>query len=264
MKKEIRIVKVGGKVVENPETLNQLLDDFKELPDPKILVHGGGNIATQIAQKLGYEVKMIEGRRVTDENMLDVVTMVYGGLVNKKVVAGFQARGCNALGLTGADLNLLKATKRPAVPVDYGLVGDISEVHTQSLAGILKQGITPVIAPLSHDGNGQLFNTNADTIASQLASALADTFTVDLVFCLDKKGVLLNVEDEKSLIRKLDHASYEKLKHDKVIHEGMLPKLESGFIALDAGVDKVFVTDIHALKENAFGGTQLLSGTENE
>jgi len=257
MAKELSIIKVGGKVVEHTDTMNQLLNDFEKLPDPKILVHGGGNIASSIAKKLGYEVKMVEGRRVTDENMLDVVTMVYGGLVNKKVVAQLQARGCNALGLTGADLNLLEASKRPAEPIDYGLVGDIKEVHTQTLANLLDQGITPVIAPLSHDGEGQILNTNADTIAAHLAMALGKIFVTNLVFCLDKKGVLQDVDDDESLIKKLDHQTYKKLKSGKIIHEGMLPKLENGFSALQAGVDKVFVTDIHALKSPSFGGTRL-------
>jgi acetylglutamate kinase len=179
----LTIIKVGGKVVEEPESLNALLDQFIRFSGNKILVHGGGRTATEIAAKLGIETEMVDGRRITGKSMLDVVTMVYGGLVNKKIVAGLQARGCNAIGLTGADLNLISARKRPVKEIDYGFVGDVVDVNSRELRMLIEENVVPVIAPLTHDKNGQLLNTNADTIAAELASELADYFSVYLFFC---------------------------------------------------------------------------------
>ncbi len=192
----ITIIKVGGKVVEHAESLNALLDQFVRISGNKLLVHGGGTTATEIAGKLGIETKMVDGRRVTDKETLDVVTMVYGGLVNKKIVAGLQARNCNAIGLTGADLDLIRAKKRPVEPIDYGFVGDVEEVNSRELRLLIDENIIPVLAPLTHDGNGSLLNTNADTIASEIATELSNYFNVYLFYCFDKKGVLLAENDE--------------------------------------------------------------------
>ena len=191
------VVKVGGKIVEEEETLRQLLQDFAAIEGHKVLVHGGGRSATKLAAQLGIESKMVDGRRITDEAMLRVVTMVYGGLVNKNIVAGLQALNVNALGLTGADMNLMRSDKRPVKEVDYGFVGDVKEVNADLLATLIHQGIVPVLAPLTHDKQGHLLNTNADTIAGEAAKALAKHFEVTLMFCFEKKGVLRDAEDEE-------------------------------------------------------------------
>lgn len=239
----ITIIKVGGKVVENQESLNALLDQFIKISGNKLLVHGGGKIATEIAGKLGIETKMVEGRRITDSDMLEVVTMVYGGLVNKKIVAGLQARGCNAIGLTGADLDLIKAHKRPVKDIDYGFVGDIDDVNPAELRLLINENIVPVIAPLTHDGKGQLLNTNADTIASELATELSNYFNVYLFYCFEKKGVLLNTDDETSVIYDLDLSLFNQYKNEGIISEGMIPKLENGFRAKMRGVKEVLITN---------------------
>jgi len=181
----LTIIKVGGKVVEEPESLKALLDQFSKVSGNKILVHGGGRTATEIANRLGIETKMVDGRRITDAKMLEVVTMVYGGLVNKQIVAGLQARNCNAVGLTGADLDLIRAKKRPVEDIDYGFVGDVDDVNTRELRLLINENIIPVIAPLTHDGNGNLLNTNADTIASEIATELANNFSVYLFYCFE-------------------------------------------------------------------------------
>jgi len=197
MKEKLVIIKVGGKVVEEEATLNQLLNDFAAIQGNKILVHGGGRSATKIASLLGIESQMVNGRRITDAETLKVVTMVYGGLVNKNIVAGLQARGVNALGLTGADMNAIRSVKRPVKDVDYGFVGDVEQVNVSILGDLIKKGVVPVMAPLTHDGNGNMLNTNADTIAGETAKALADIFDVTLVYCFEKRGVL---KDETMII----------------------------------------------------------------
>jgi len=239
----LTIIKVGGKVVEDTESMNTLLDQFKKISGYKILVHGGGNTATEIAGKLGIKTKMVEGRRITDADMLDVAAMVYGGLVNKKIVAALQARNCNALGLTGADLGFIRAKKRPVHDIDYGYVGDVEEVNSRELRLLLNENVVPVIAPLTHDGHGQLLNTNADTIASEIGTELSTYYNVYLFFCFEKKGVLLDQDDEKSIIYDLDSTLFQQYKDEGIISAGMIPKLENGFRAKRKGVKEVLITN---------------------
>ena len=239
----LTIIKVGGKVVEDTQALDALLDQFKRISGLKMLVHGGGNTATEIARKLGIETKMVEGRRITDADMLDVVTMVYGGLVNKKVVAGLQARNCNALGLTGADLSLITAKKRLVKDIDYGYVGDVEDVNSRELRLLLNENVIPVIAPLTHDGNGQLLNTNADTIAAEIAAELSSFYNVFLFFCFEKKGVLLDQNNESSIIYELDSHMFQQYRNEGIISAGMIPKLENGFQAKRKGVKEVLITN---------------------
>lgn len=239
----LTIIKVGGQVVEDSESLNALLDQFIRFSGNKILVHGGGRTATEIAGKLGIETEMVDGRRITGKSMLDVVTMVYGGLVNKKIVAGLQARGCNAIGLTGADLNLISARKRPVQEIDYGFVGDVTDVNSSEMRMLIGENVVPVIAPLTHDGKGQLLNTNADTIAAEMASELADFFNVYLFYCFEKKGVLMNPDDESTIIPELDTALFKQYQQEGIISSGMIPKLDNGFRAKRNGVKEVLITN---------------------
>lgn len=255
-KQQLKIIKVGGKIVEDPRTLKQLLTDFSEIEGYRVLVHGGGRSATALAEQLGMETQMVNGRRITDRNMLQVVTMVYGGLVNKNIVTGLQALNVNALGLTGADLNYMRSEKRPVKDVDYGYVGDVKEVNGAMLAYLIEKGITPVLAPLTHDKKGNLLNTNADTIAAEAAKALADFFEVKLVFCFEKKGVLADENDDNSVIEHINQASFEKLVDEGVISGGMIPKLENSFDALKAGVDEVVITRADLIK-NENSGTKI-------
>lgn len=241
-KVKLCIVKVGGKIVEEPESLKQLLIDFSKIEGHKILVHGGGRSATAMAAKLGIESKLINGRRVTDEETLKVVTMVYGGLVNKQIVAGLQALDINALGLTGADLNYMQSEKRPVTDVDYGFVGDVKAVNSKILAELIDKEIVPVLAPLTHDKLGSLLNTNADTIAGETAKALAIHFDVTLMFCFEKKGVLLNENDDESVIALLNSELFEQYVADGRISGGMIPKLQNSFEALNSGVKQVIIT----------------------
>ncbi len=254
---EITIVKVGGKVVETPDSLNQLLTDFVQLPGYKILVHGGGRSATKIAEQLGIETKMVDGRRITDIETLKVVTMVYGGLVNKNIVAALQAKGANAVGLTGADLNLIKAKKRPVKDIDYGFVGDVESVQVEELSNLINKNVVPVVAPLTHDGKGNMLNTNADTMASALASALAKQYKVNLIYCFEKKGVLSNPEDDNSVIEVLTHDLFKAHQQSGIINEGMIPKLDNGFNALNAGVNKVNITNTQGITGGLNNGTFL-------
>ena len=236
---ELKLVKIGGNVIENREALADFLADFAALNGPKVLVHGGGKEATQMAKKLGVNVQLIEGRRVTDAKNLELITMLYAGKLNKNIVAQLQALGCNSLGLTGADGNSILARKRASKPIDFGFVGDLTEVNQSFFKMLLDSGISPVCCALSHDGKGQLLNTNADTIAATLASALSDHFDVSLNYCFEKNGVLLDLEDDRSVIQTLDETNYLKLKSEGVLHTGMLPKLENCFTALKAGVKQV-------------------------
>jgi len=252
----ISIVKVGGKVVEEPESLNDFLDQFNKISSHKILVHGGGRTATKIASRLGIESNMVEGRRITDANMLEVITMVYGGLINKQIVAALQARGSNALGLTGADLNLISAGKRPVKEIDYGFVGDIEDVNSRELRMLLNENVVPVIAPVTHDGKGNLLNTNADTIASELAVELSGYFDVRLIYCFEKKGVLIEPKDETSVIYELDTELFEKYTQAKIISEGMIPKLHNGFRAKRNGVKEVLITNAKSIASGV--GTRLI------
>lgn len=243
MKEKLTIVKVGGAVVEDEQQLTRLLRDFSAIEGRKVLVHGGGRKATKMAERLGIETKMVEGRRITDADMLEVVTMVYGGLVNKNLVARLQANGVNALGLTGADANAIRSHKRPLKNgVDYGFVGDVDQADGEMLGRLIEAGITPVMAPLTHDGEGHILNTNADTIASETAKALANLYDVTLIFSFEKKGVLRNPDDDDSVIATINHADFERYKADGTISGGMLPKIENALNAVDAGVSKVIIT----------------------
>ena len=247
MKEKLTIVKVGGAVVEDELQLSQLLRDFSAIEGRKVLVHGGGRKATKMAERLGIETKMVNGRRITDSDMLEVVTMVYGGLVNKNLVARLQANGINAIGLTGADADVIRSHKRPVKmvdgsPVDYGFVGDVDNVANETLAHLIEAGITPVMAPLTHDGEGHILNTNADTIASETAKALAQQYDVTLIFSFEKKGVLANPDDDDSVIPVITRTLFEKYKADGTISGGMLPKIENALSAVDAGVSKVIIT----------------------
>ena len=239
----LTIIKVGGAIVEDKSRLNEFLDRFAQIDGCKVLVHGGGRRATKVASALGIETKMVDGRRITDANMLEVVTMVYGGLVNKNIVAQLQARGINALGLTGADMNVMLGHRRPLRNgIDYGFVGDVDFTDGQQLASLLEHQLTPVIAPLTHDGNGSLLNTNADTIASETAKALAPFFDVSLIFCLEKPGVLANPEDTGSIIPVITRSDFSKLTAEGIISGGMKPKIENALIAVEAGVKRVIIT----------------------
>ena len=255
MREKLNVIKVGGKIVEEEATLNRLLDDFATIEGHKVLVHGGGRSATKIAAQLGIESKMVNGRRITDSETLKVVTMVYGGLVNKNVVAGLQARGVNALGLTGADMNVMRSVKRPVKEVDYGFVGDVEKVDASLLSDLIYKGVVPVMAPLTHDGKGHMLNTNADTIAGETAKALAALFDVTLVFCFEKKGVLHDENDEDSVIPLITPAEFKQYVADGVIQGGMIPKLENSFAAIDAGVSEVIITLASAI--NGEEGTRI-------
>ena len=243
MKEKLTIVKVGGAVVEDELQLSQLLRDFSAIEERKVLVHGGGRKATKMAERLGIETKMVNGRRITDSDMLEVVTMVYGGLVNKNLVARLQANGVNAIGLTGADADAIRSHKRPLKNgVDYGFVGDVDQANSEMLSKLIETGITPVMAPLTHDGEGHILNTNADTIASETAKALAQQYDVTLIFSFEKKGVLANPDDDDSVIPVITRTLFEKYKADGTISGGMLPKIENALSAVDAGVSKVIIT----------------------
>ena len=243
MKEKLTVVKVGGAVVEDEAQLTQLLKDFSAIEGKKVLIHGGGRRATQVAASLGIESKMVGGRRITDADMLSVVTMVYGGLVNKNLVARLQANGVNALGLTGADVDVIRSHKRPIKDgVDFGFVGDVDRADGQMLSHLIQAGITPVMAPLTHDGQGHILNTNADTIASETAKALAPYYDVTLIYSFEKKGVLRNPDDDNSVIPTITRADFEQYKADGTISGGMLPKIENALSAVDAGVSKVIIT----------------------
>ncbi len=235
----INIVKVGGGIIENEKDLSAFLTSFSQIPGKKILIHGGGRLATKFAEQLGISTKMIEGRRVTDDAMLEVVTMVYGGLANKKIVAALQANKINALGLSGADGNIIKAHKRPVKEVDYGWVGDIDEINTDLLLTLLDNDIVPVIAPLTHNGEGKMLNTNADTIASAVASAISTKAETQLVLGFELDGVLVDPKDKTSVINKITPQLFEEYKNSGVITDGMIPKLSNAFDAISAGVSAV-------------------------
>lgn len=256
MKQKLTVVKVGGAVVEDEAQLSQLLKDFSAIEGKKVLIHGGGRRATQVAASLGIESKMVGGRRITDADMLSVVTMVYGGLVNKNLVARLQANGVNALGLTGADVDVIRSHKRPIKDgVDFGFVGDVDRVDSKMLSQLIEAGITPVMAPLTHDGEGHILNTNADTIASETAKALAPYYDVTLIYSFEKKGVLRNPDDDDSVIPTITRADFEQYKADGTISGGMLPKIENALSAIDAGVGRVIITLATAI--DGHSGTQI-------
>jgi acetylglutamate kinase len=247
---KLTILKVGGKIVEEEDSLMQLLADFSRIEGYKALVHGGGRLATQLATQLGIESRLVEGRRITDAETLKVVTMVYGGWVNKMIVARLQALGINAVGLTGADMNVIRSEKRSVEPIDYGFVGDVKEVNAGLLAMLLQQATVPVLAPLTHDKQGHLLNTNADTIAGETAKALAGLFEVTLIFCFEKSGVLMDENDDQSVIPVIERDLFRQYREQGVIRGGMIPKLENAFQAIDAGVERVIITKASEFLEN--------------
>ena len=256
MKQHLTIIKVGGKIVENPASLNALLHDFSKVEGRKLLVHGGGRSATQIAERLGVETKMVDGRRITDEQMLEVVTMVYGGLVNKRIVAGLQAEGINAIGLTGADMGIVLSDKRPVKTVDYGWVGDVRHVNAEAVATLIESHCCPVIAPLTHDGQGHMLNTNADTMAAEMAKALAKAYDVTLMYCFEKAGVLADENDDNSLIPTITPAILADLKAHGVVTGGMLPKLDNAMACVEAGVETVVITRADHIAD-PYAGTKI-------
>lgn len=256
MKEHLTIIKVGGKIVENSESLNTLLKDFAAVEGKKLLVHGGGRSATQMAARLGVETKMVDGRRITDEAMLEVVTMVYGGLVNKRIVAGLQALGIDAVGLTGADMNIVLSDKRKVSAVDYGWVGDVKKVNAEAVATLIESGCCPVVAPLTHDGCGHMLNTNADTMAGEMAKAMAAHYDVTLMFCFEKPGVLADENDDSSLIPTITPAVLDDLKRRGVVSGGMIPKLDNAIACVSAGVESVVITQADRIAD-PYAGTKI-------
>lgn len=254
----IKVIKIGGNVVDNPEKLQQFLRDFASLEGPKVLVHGGGKVATAISKGLGIEAQMIGGRRVTDAETLRIVTMVYAGLINKNIVAALQGEGCNALGLCGADGRLIRSNKRAVTPVDYGFVGDPVDFNLHTATALIDGGLVPIVAPITYDaGNGTLLNTNADTVAQTVAVGLAQRYPVELVYCFEKRGVLRNVEDDDSVISSINPELYGQLKADGIVADGMLPKLENAFKAIHSGVRSVVICAAERLTMPGYGGTTL-------
>ncbi len=244
----LTVVKIGGNIIDDPQKLADFLTDFAALEGFKILIHGGGKIATRFSERLGIPVQMHEGRRITDAETLEVITMVYGGLVNKQIVAALQARKCNALGLIGADINLVTAEKRPLKNgIDYGWVGDVKKVNQLMLVRIIEDCVVPVIAPITHDGEGQLLNTNADTMAAAIATALAPHFPTRLMYCFEKKGVFTNPDDEESVIPRINRPLFEQYKADGTISAGMIPKLENALSAVEKGIKEVIIAHADAL-----------------
>jgi acetylglutamate kinase len=249
-KKPLSIIKIGGNIIDNPSELSSFLLDFSKIEGHKILVHGGGKSATKMAENIGLKPQMIDGRRITDAPMLDIAVMIYAGQINKNIVAQLQSHNTNAIGFSGADGNLIQSTKRNHPTIDYGFVGDVQKVNISLLEILLSSQITPVFCAITHDGNGQLLNTNADTIASELAIALSQFFDVTLNYCFEKPGVLLNSEDDSSVIEQINTALYAKLKADGAIHSGMIPKLDNCFNSLSKGVQKIKIGH-HKMLKNA-------------
>ncbi len=251
------VIKVGGNIIDDEKKLNTFLQSFSSIKSFKILVHGGGKIATDIGNKLGIESKYINGRRITDDETIDLVTMVYGGLINKKIVAQLQSFNCNAIGLTGADGNIIPATKRIVKDIDYGFAGDVdsSKLKTQSLKLLLDNDLVPVFAPLTHDAQGHILNTNADTIASSLSIALSKYFDVRLIYCFERKGVLQNIEDANSIISNINKNKYRQLLNENKLFAGILPKIDNAFAAIDAGVKEILIGDANDLIQNTTNKT---------
>ena len=263
---KVYIIKIGGNVIDNPQALEKFLHDFSAVEGAKILVHGGGKLATDLASQLNIPQQMINGRRITDAETLKVTTMVYAGLINKQLVASLQAKGINAIGLSGADGNSIQSTKRKAAEIDYGFVGDLhaKSVNAELIASLLKLNIVPVFSAITHDTNGQLLNTNADTIASALAVALSPMYSVQLNYCFEKKGVLKNVEDDDSVIETMTPENYKTLLNEGIISKGMIPKLDNAFEAIRNGVKSVVIAHsndlLNTTHENRHAGTRLIAG----
>lgn len=252
---KVHVIKIGGNIIDEETKLSSFLQAFASIEGKKILVHGGGKLATKLADQLGIQQQLIDGRRITDAETLKIVTMVYAGYINKNIVAQLQAKGCNAIGLSGADGNLIMAHKRKHASIDYGFVGDIDSVNTNLLQNLLETGISVVVAPITHNANGQLLNTNADTIAQEIAKALSGSYEVQLVYSFEKKGVLLDVDDEKSVIPKITPSYYAELKAKQLIFAGMIPKLDNAFAALQNGVKRVIIGRTEELDDLLIGKT---------
>ena len=248
---KIFVIKIGGNIIDNAESLDVFLQQFSEINESKILIHGGGKLATELAAKLNIDQQLFEGRRITDAATLEVVTMVYAGSINKNIVAKLQANECNALGLCGADANLITANKRTVNKIDYGFVGDIKTngINNSFLQLLLENNLTPVIAPITHNNYGQLLNTNADSIANEIAKALSIKFKVHLIYCFNKKGILKDVKDENSVIKTISNETAAGLKLEGSIHEGMIPKIDNALQAVASGVHKVSLGHALELKE---------------
>ena len=253
------VIKIGGNIVDNPVLLTQCLKAFSSIQGKAILVHGGGKLATQLAKDLNIPQEMVEGRRITDAETLKIVTMVYAGLINKNIVAQLQSLGVQSMGLSGADANLIKAHKRVHASIDYGFVGDVDEVNTLMVDNLLQQNTSIVIAPITHDGNGQLLNTNADTIAQSIATAMSAKYAVHLIYGFEKEGVLLDVNNPSSVIQHINKEKYQNLKQQKLIFEGMVPKMDNAFLALDKGVQSVMIGMAEKMNEliNGTAGTTI-------
>lgn len=257
---QLVVIKIGGNIIDDPAKLPAFLKDFAAIKGNKILVHGGGKVATEIGKQLNIEPAYVNGRRITDAQTLELVTMVYGGLINKNIVATLQSLGCNAIGLTGADGNVMPAHKRPVKEVDYGFVGDVEsdKVNATIIKQLLEAGLTPVLAPLTHDGHGSMLNTNADTIAQEVAKGMSKVMQVKLVYCFEKKGVLADANDDESAIRSIDQQKFEELTQQGIVSGGMIPKLENAFEAISAGVNTVAIghaDELQALIEGNAGTT---------
>ncbi|MFT4063031.1 MAG: acetylglutamate kinase [Edaphocola sp.] len=261
MKEQLLVIKIGGNVIDSEGNLRQFLKDFAALPQKKILVHGGGKLATQLAKQLDLPQQMVDGRRITDAETLKLVIMVYAGLINKNIVAQLQANGCNAIGISGADGNLLEAHKRHHAGMDYGFVGDVDRVNDTLIQTLMAANLNPVVAPITHDAHGQLLNTNADTIAQEIAQAASGPFDTQLIYCFEKAGVLMDVNDEQSAIPVVDKDYFEHLKANKIIFEGMLPKLTNAFAAIGRGVGSVTIGSWSQLTKLAIGqaGTKIIN-----
>ncbi len=255
---QLFVIKIGGNVIDDEENLAAFLQDFTSINAKKILVHGGGKIATKIGEQLGIASNYVNGRRITDEATIDLVTMVYGGLVNKKIVAKLQSMQCHAIGLTGADANIITAVKRPVKEIDYGFVGDVvkEKIGVKNLEALLVNNFPLVVAPLTHDGNGQMLNTNADTVASSLAVALSASYNVRLIYCFEKKGVLENIGDDDSVITLITKEKYQQLLHEKKLFDGILPKIDNAFEAINSGVKEVLIGHANDLLQNVTANTK--------
>ncbi len=258
MKQKLKIVKIGGNVINEKELLASFLCDFSNMEDLKILVHGGGKRATEMAKNLGLTPKMVDGRRITDKENLEVVTMVYAGLLNKNIVAQLQQKNCNAIGLTGADANTILSHKRKIKNIDYGFAGDIDTVDSNVLNILIENKLTPVFCAITHDKKGQLLNTNADTIASEIACAMSSEYEVELIYCFEKKGVLTDINNDESVIEKIDSKRYLQLKKDKIISQGMIPKIDNCFHALENGVGQVIIGKPEIIRNEQLKNTTLV------
>lgn len=247
----LKVIKIGGNVIDNPAALEAFLESFAAMQGPRILVHGGGAIASRTLTRMGIEPKMIDGRRVTDADTLQVVTAVYAGLINKQIVATLQKYGCNAAGLSGADCNAIVSKKRPAEPIDYGFVGDVESVSAPAFKMFLDNGITPVVCAINHDGRGTLLNTNADTVASSIAVAMSAAYDTELIMCFEKDGVLMDKDDATSVIPMIDKPLFESLKAEGKVNAGMLPKLKNAFDAIGSGVKKVIIKNSARLQDGS-------------